>query len=109
MGGNPMNLKPLYDRVVVKRLAAETTTKGGIVIPDKHAEKSTQGEVVAVGEGALLDNGQLRPLSVKVGDRVLFGQYSGSEVKVGDEKYLVIRESDILAVFENTEVQEKAA
>ncbi len=104
-----MNLKPLYDRVVVKRLAAETTTKGGIVIPDKHAEKSTQGQVVAVGDGALLDNGALRALSVKVGDRVLFGQYSGSEIKMDGEKYLVIKESDILAVIENTELQEKAA
>ncbi|MBB3047411.1 chaperonin GroES [Litorivivens lipolytica] len=104
-----MSIKPLYDRVVVKRLAAETTTKGGIVIPDKAAEKSTQGEVVAVGDGALLNNGELRALSVKAGDRVLFGQYAGSEVKIDGEDYLIIKESEIFAVVEQTEIQEKAA
>ncbi|MAY36189.1 MAG: co-chaperone GroES [Spongiibacteraceae bacterium] len=104
-----MSIKPLYDRVVVKRLAAETTTKGGIVIPDKAAEKSTQGEVVAVGDGALLDNGELRTLSVKAGDRVLFGQYAGSEVKIDGEDYLIIKESEILAIVEQSEIKEKAA
>ncbi len=104
-----MSIKPLYDRVVVKRLAAETTTKGGIVIPDKAAEKSTQGEVIAVGDGVLLDNGELRALSIKVGDRVLFGQYGGSEVKIDGETYLIIKESDIFAVVEQSEIQEKAA
>ncbi len=104
-----MSIKPLYDRVVVKRLAAETTTKGGIVIPDKAAEKSTQGEVVAVGDGALLDNGELRTLSVKTGDRVLFGQYAGSEVKIDGEDYLIIKESEILAIVEQSEIKEKAA
>jgi chaperonin GroES len=104
-----MSIKPLYDRVVVKRLAAETTTKSGIVIPDNAAEKSTQGEVCAVGDGALLDNGELRPLAVKVGDRVLFGEYAGSEVKVEGDSYLVIRESDILAILEGSDAQEKAA
>ncbi len=104
-----MSIKPLYDRVVVKRLAAENTTKGGIVIPDKAAEKSTQGEVVAVGDGALLDNGELRTLSVKTGDRVLFGQYAGSEVKIDGEDYLIIKESEILAIVEQSEIKEKAA
>jgi len=104
-----MSIKPLYDRVVVKRLAAETTSKGGIVIPDKAAEKSTQGEVVAVGDGALLDNGQLRPVSVKVGDRIVFGQYAGTEIKLEDEPHLIIKESDILAVVEQPRAQEKAA
>ncbi len=104
-----MSIKPLYDRVVVKRLAAETTTKGGIVIPEKSAEKSNQGEVVAVGDGALLDNGSQRALAVKAGDRVLFGQYSGSEVKMDGETYLIMKESDIFAVVEQSEIQEKAA
>lgn len=104
-----MSIKPLYDRVVVKRLAAETTTKGGIVIPEKAAEKSTQGEVIAVGDGALLDNGEVRALSVKAGDRILFGQYAGTEVKIDGETYLIIKESEIFAVVEQEEVQEKAA
>lgn len=104
-----MRIKPLYDRVVVKRLAAETTSKGGIVIPDKAAEKSTQGEVIAVGDGALLDNGQLRPLSIQVGDRVVFGQYAGTEIKTGGETHLILKESDILAVVEQSSTQEKAA
>lgn len=104
-----MSIRPLYDRVLVKRLPAETTTRGGIVIPDKAAEKSSQGEVFAVGDGAPLDSGELRPLAVKTGDRILFGQYSGSEVKIDGEAYLVIKESDILAVLDKTEVQEQAA
>ncbi|AMX01495.1 co-chaperone GroES [Microbulbifer thermotolerans] len=104
-----MKIKPLQDRVVVKRLPAETTTKGGIVIPDKAAEKSTQGEVCAVGDGVPLDSGELRPLTVKVGDRVLFGQYAGTEVKIDGEDYLIVKESDILAVLDNAEVEEKAA
>ena len=106
-----MSIKPLYDRVVVKRLAAETTTKGGIVIPDKAAEKPTQGEVIAAGSGAPLDNGELRPLAVKVGDRVLFGQYAGTEIKHDGETYLIVKESDILAVLELAEQkqEEKAA
>ncbi|MDX1505940.1 MAG: co-chaperone GroES [Spongiibacter sp.] len=104
-----MSIKPLYDRVVVKRLAAETTTKGGIVIPEKAAEKSTQGEVIAVGDGAPLDNGSVRALSVKVGDRILFGQYAGTEVKIDGETYLIVKESEIFAVVEQSAVQEKAA
>ncbi|MEX1669785.1 co-chaperone GroES [Zhongshania guokunii] len=104
-----MSIKPLYDRVLVKRLAAETKSKGGIVIPDKSAEKPTQGEVVAVGAGAILENGQQRPLAVKVGDRILFGQYAGSEVKIDGETYLIIKENEIFAVVEQAEIQEKAA
>lgn len=104
-----MSLKPLYDRVVVRRLAAETTTKSGIVIPETAAEKSTQGEVIAAGTGTVLENGELRPLAVKTGDRILFGQYAGNEIKIDGETYLIIRESDILAIIENTRVQEKAA
>lgn len=104
-----MSIKPLYDRVVVRRLAAETTTKSGIVIPDSAAEKSTQGEVVAVGDGSLLDNGELRPLAVKVGDRVLFAQYAGSEIKIDGETWLVIKESDILAIIQQNTIKEKAA
>ncbi|GGB96166.1 10 kDa chaperonin [Marinobacterium zhoushanense] len=104
-----MSIRPLHDRLVVKRLAAETTTKGGIVIPDSSAEKPSQGEVVAVGEGALLENGERRQLDVKVGDRVLFTKYSGTEVKLDGETLLVMRESDVLAVIENTQSEEKAA
>lgn len=104
-----MNFKPLYDRLVVKRLAAETKSAGGIVIPEKSAEKPTQGEVLAVGQGALLDNGELRELAVKVGDRVLFGQYAGSEIKVDGETYVVLKESDVLAIIEEQVAQEKAA
>ncbi|WP_373081278.1 co-chaperone GroES [Zhongshania sp.] len=104
-----MSIKPLYDRVLVKRLAAETKSKGGIVIPDKSAEKPTQGEVVAVGDGALLENGQQRPLAVNTGDRVLFGQYAGTEVKIDGETFLIIKESEIFAVIEQSEIQEKAA
>ncbi|WP_373091716.1 co-chaperone GroES [Zhongshania sp.] len=104
-----MSIKPLYDRVLVKRLAAETKSKGGIVIPDKSAEKPTQGEVVAVGAGALLENGQQRPLAVEVGDRILFGQYAGNEVKIDGETYLIIKENEIFAVVEQAEIQEKAA
>lgn len=104
-----MTVKPLYDRVLVKRLAAETTSKGGIVIPDKAAEKSTQGEVIAVGDGTLLDDGRLRPLAVKVGDRILFGQYAGSEIKIDGETYLVIKETDVFAIIDSSTAQEKAA
>lgn len=104
-----MGIKPLYDRVVIKPLAAETTTKSGIVIPDHAADKSNQGEVIATGDGALLESGELRPLAVKAGDRVLFGEYAGSEVKVDGEDLVVIRESDVLAIIEKSNAQEKAA
>jgi len=104
-----MSIRPLDDRIVVKRLEAETTTPGGIVIPDKSAEKPSQGRVVAVGEGSLLENGERRPLAVKVGDRVLFGKYASNEVKLDGETLLILRESDVLAVIEDTESEEKAA
>ncbi|WP_210394820.1 co-chaperone GroES [Motiliproteus sediminis] len=104
-----MNIRPLHDRLVVRRLEAETTTKGGIVIPDNSAEKPSQGEVIAVGDGALLESGERRPLDLKVGDRVLFSKYGGTEVKLNGETLLVMRESDILAVVEATEAEEKAA
>lgn len=95
-----MNIRPLHDRVVVKRWEEEKTSPGGIVIPDTAAEKPIKGEVVAVGNGKVLDNGQTRPLGVKAGDKVLFGKYSGTEVKVEGTEYLVLREDDIMAVFE---------
>ncbi len=95
-----MKLRPLHDRVIVKRMAEETTSPGGIVIPDTAAEKPSRGEIVAVGNGKILDNGENRPLDVKVGDTVLFGKYSGTEVKVEGEELLVMREEDIMAVLE---------
>ena len=104
-----MNIRPLYDRVVIRPVEAETRTRGGIVIPDSAAEKSGKGEVLAVGPGALLDDGRLRALSVKVGDRVLYGKYSGSELKLDGEDLIVIRESEILAVLVGKKGVEKAA
>lgn len=94
-----MNLKPLHDRVVIKRMEEEKVSAGGIVIPDSATEKPIRGEVVAVGEGKPLDNGSVRALKVKAGDKVLFGKYSGTEVKVEGTDYLVVREDDILAVI----------
>ena len=95
-----MNIRPLHDRVVVRRMEEERTTAGGIVIPDSATEKPIQGEIIAVGNGKILDNGQVRPLDVKVGDRVLFGKYSGTEVKLDGKEFLVMREEDIMAVVE---------
>ena len=94
-----MNIRPLHDRVIVKRLEEEKTSPGGIVIPDSAAEKPVQGEVIAVGNGKLLENGELRALDLKKGDKVLFGKYSGTEVKVSGEDYLVLREDDIMGVI----------
>jgi chaperonin GroES len=95
-----MKIRPLHDRVVVRRLESETTTAGGIVIPDSAKEKPIQGEVVACGNGKILESGEVRALDVKVGDKVLFGKYSGTEVKIGDEEMLVMREEDIMGVVE---------
>ena len=95
-----MNVRPLHDRVVVRRLEEERTTAGGIVIPDTATEKPIQGEVIAVGRGKILDNGDVRALDVKVGDRVLFGKYSGTEVKLDGKDFLVMREDDIMGVIE---------
>ncbi len=104
-----MAIRPLYDRVVVRRIEADKTSRGGIIIPDSAAEKPNQGEVIAVGPGALLDSGETRPLRVQVGDRVLFGKYSSTEIDYDGEELLIIRESDILAVFDQKDTVEKAA
>jgi chaperonin GroES len=96
-----MKLRPLHDRVIVKRVEEERTTPGGIVIPDSATEKPIRGEVLAVGNGKILDTGEQRALDLKVGDKVLFGKYSGTEVKVDDEELLVMREDDIMAVIES--------
>jgi len=101
-----VNIRPLYDRVVVRRLDAETTTKTGIIIPGSATEKPNQGEVVAVGNGAQTDKGDLRPLAVKTGDRILFRKHSGTELKVEDEELLVMNESDILAIVDTGNKQE---
>jgi len=96
----PMKIRPLQDRVIVRRMEEERTSAGGIVIPDSAAEKPIQGKVIAVGPGKILDNGDRRPVDVKVGDKVLFAKYSGTEVKIDDEEYLVMREEDIMGVIE---------
>jgi chaperonin GroES len=95
-----MNIRPLHDRVVVRRMEEERTSAGGIVIPDSATEKPAQGVVVAVGKGKILENGDVRPLDLKIGDKVLFGKYGGTEVKVDGEELLVMREDDITAVIE---------
>lgn len=95
-----MKLRPLHDRVVIRRQEEERTSAGGIVIPDSAAEKPIRGQVVAVGKGKITDSGDIRPLDVKVGDKVLFGKYSGTEIKVEGEGLLVMREEDIVAVVE---------
>lgn len=94
-----MNLKPLYDRVVVKPIDAEETSIGGIIIPDAAKEKPTKGEVIAVGTGKVFDNGQVRAMTVKVGDKVIYGQYSGSAYKADGVEYKIVKEDDILAVL----------
>ena len=93
-------LRPLHDRVIVKRLEEERVSAGGIVIPDSAAEKPVQGKVVAVGKGKILEDGNVRPLDVKVGDKILFGKYSGTEVKVDGDDLVVMREEDVMAVIE---------
>jgi len=95
-----MNLRPLHDRVIIKRMEEETTSPGGIVIPDSAAEKPVRGSVVAAGNGKVNDSGKVVPMDVKVGDTVLFGKYSGTEVKVEGKELLVMREEDIMAVVE---------
>ncbi|HXF09034.1 MAG TPA: co-chaperone GroES [Candidatus Acidoferrales bacterium] len=94
-----MSIRPLHDRVVVKRLEEERTSPGGIVIPDSAAEKPAKGEVVAIGTGKPMDNGEVRAMTVKVGDKVLFAKYSGTEVKLDGQELLVMREDDILAIL----------
>ena len=95
-----MKLKPLYDRVVVKKAEMEQKTAGGIILPDTAKEESQIGDVIAAGEGKLLENGEIRPLKVKVGDKVLYSKYAGNEIEIDGEKLLVIREEDILAIVE---------
>jgi chaperonin GroES len=95
-----MKIRPLQDRVIVKRIAEEEKTKGGIIIPDTAKEKPQEGKVVAVGKGKTSEEGKLMPLEVKVGDKILFGKYSGSEIKLNGEEHLIMREEDILGVIE---------
>ena len=104
-----MHFRPLHDRVVVRRLEAEEKTSGGIIIPDTAKEKPQEGEVVAVGPGARDDSGKLVELSVRAGDRILFGKWSGTEVKVEGEDLLIMKESDILGIAENAAPLQKAA
>ncbi len=104
-----MALKPLHDRLVVRQIEAETTTAGGIVIPDKSAEKPTRGEVLAVGSGLTTNDGRIRPLDVKPGDQILFSSYSGNKIKHQGEELLILKESDVLAIVESTVTKEKTA
>ena len=94
-----MALRPLHDRVILKRLEEEKISAGGIVIPDSAAEKPMRGEVIAAGTGKILEDGKVRPIAVKIGDKVLFGKYSGTEVKVDGTEYLVVREDDLFAII----------
>lgn len=95
-----MKIRPLHDRVLVRRVEEDKTSPGGIVIPDSAAEKPIQGDVIAVGNGKILENGEIRAMDVKKGDRILFGKYSGNEVKVEGKEYLVLREDDIMGIIE---------
>ncbi|MCC6208688.1 MAG: co-chaperone GroES [Gammaproteobacteria bacterium] len=95
-----MKIKPLHDRAVIRRLEEQRTSPGGIVIPDSAAEKPIRGEVIAVGKGKIMENGSVRPMDVKAGDKVLFGKYAGTEIKVDGEELVVMREDDIMAVIE---------
>jgi chaperonin GroES len=104
-----MKFRPLHDRVVVRRIEENDRTKGGIIIPDTAKEKPQQGEIVAVGPGAPDDKGHIQPLDVKAGDRVLFGKWSGTEVKIDGEDLLIMKESDILGVLEGAEAKKKKA
>ena len=95
-----MKIRPLQDRLIVKRVEEEEKTKGGIIIPDSAKEKPMEGKVIAVGKGKLLEDGKINPLDVKAGDRVLFGKYAGTEVKIDGEEHLIMREDDVLGVIE---------
>jgi len=95
-----MNIRPLHDRILVKRVAEEEKTKGGIIIPDTAKEKPVEGKVAAVGNGKILEDGTVRPLEVKKGDRILFGKYSGTEIKIEGEEHLILREDEVLGVIE---------
>jgi chaperonin GroES len=104
-----MKFRPLHDRVVVKRVNAEEKTSGGIIIPDTAKEKPMEGEVIAVGPGARNEQGAIVPLDVKAGDRVLFGKWSGTEVKIDGEELLIMKESDLMGIIEQTAAKKKAA
>jgi chaperonin GroES len=104
-----MKFRPLHDRLVIKRIEAETKSAGGIIIPDTAKEKPQQGEVVAVGPGGRDESGKLIPIDVKAGDRVLFRKWSGTEVKIDDQEYLIMKESDIMGVLVEIEARKKAA
>ena len=104
-----MHFRPLHDRVVVRRLESEEKTKGGIIIPDTAKEKPQEGEVVAVGPGARDESGKVQPLDVRAGDRILFGKWSGSEVKIDGEELLIMKESDVMGVLKSTQAMRKAA
>ncbi|SDR61525.1 chaperonin GroES [Rhizobiales bacterium GAS191] len=104
-----MKFRPLHDRVVVRRLEGEEKTKGGIIIPDTAKEKPQEGEIIAVGSGARDESGKLVPLDVKAGDRILFGKWSGTEVKIDGEDLLIMKESDIMGVLEMSASRKKAA
>ena len=105
----PMKFRPLHDRVVIERIEAEAKTAGGIIIPDTAQEKPQQGKVSAVGPGGRDENGKLVPIDVKVGDRILFGKWSGTEVKIDGVEYLIMKESDIMGVLVEAEAKKKAA
>ena len=104
-----MKFRPLHDRVVVKRIDAEEKSAGGIIIPDTAKEKPSQGEVIAAGPGGRDEQGKLTPLDVKVGDRILFGKWSGTEVKIDGIEYLIMKESDVMGILEETQAKKKAA
>ena len=104
-----MAFRPLGDRVLVRRVEEEAKTKGGIIIPDTAKEKPQEGEVLGIGPGARDDSGKLQPLDVKVGDRILFGKWSGTEVKIDGVEYLIMKESDIMGILEETQAKKKAA
>jgi chaperonin GroES len=95
-----MKIRPLYDRIVVKRIEEQETVRGGIIIPDSAKEKPMEGEVIAVGHGKMLEDGKVVPLDVKVGDRILFGKYSGSEIKLNGDDYMIFREDDVLGILD---------
>src|SRR3712207_3672127 len=107
--GGSMRFRPLHDRVVVRRLEGEEKTKGGIIIPDTAKEKPQEGEVVAVGPGARDESGKLVPIDLKAGDRILFGKWSGTEVKIDGEELLIMKESDVMGVLEQAKARRKAA
>ena len=104
-----MGFRPLHDRVLIRRVEAEEKTSGGIIIPDTAKEKPQEGKIIAVGPGARDESGKLQPLDVKAGDRVLFGKWSGTEIKLDGEDFLIMKESDIMGVLTETEAKKKAA